>query len=169
MFSSVPFMGPFQLTDFSPCCGFYLPFSCIPGTSNGKSDDVKIPFLVLDIFVFCKYSRSLFWDAVQLLRGTQAAFSLGLVFLTPALRPCWYPYQCHIPVWLMGIDSCSPLRGHQAPLLLVLLGSSLPTLRESPSHPQHAPTGSQLDTAGRPSAGLRNSVCPPLKYSARGL
>lgn len=94
-----------------------------------------------------------------LLRRTQAAFSLGLIFLTPALRPCWHPYQCHIPVWLMGIDSCSPLRGHQAPLLPVLLGSSLPTLREIPSQPQHAPTGSQLDTAGRPSAGLQNSLC----------
>lgn len=37
MLSSVPFMGSFQLTDFSPGYRFYFPFSCIPGTSNGKS------------------------------------------------------------------------------------------------------------------------------------
>lgn len=97
-------MGPFRLTDFSPCYGFYLPFSCIPGTSHGKSDHVKITFLVLDIFVFCKYSPSLFWDAMKLLGGTQAALSLGLIFLTPALRPCWYPYQCHVPVWQLRVS-----------------------------------------------------------------
>lgn len=52
----------------------------------GNQDNVKITFLVLGIFIFCEYSPSLhLWDAVQLLGGTQAAFSLGLIFLTLAL------------------------------------------------------------------------------------
>lgn len=113
--------------------------------------------LGLGIFVFCKYAPSLLWDAGKLSVG-QEAFSLGLIFLPPALRPGWYPHQYHVPVSLMGTDNGSLLWGST--------GHSLRSFCVFPPTPSPCQRLLSWTLQRDLLHGSRTlSVCPPLQLS----